>query len=64
MPAERELDARYLAWLRQRLQRACDNNETITLLRKKGFSDAATRGHKIIITRWFRVHGDGPVFYV
>jgi prolyl 4-hydroxylase len=21
------------------------------------------RGHKIIITKWFRVHGDGPVFH-
>jgi prolyl 4-hydroxylase len=21
------------------------------------------RGHKIIITKWFRIHGDGPVFY-
>ena len=21
------------------------------------------RGHKIIITKWFRIHGDGPVFH-
>ena len=21
------------------------------------------KGHKIIVTKWFRVHGDGPVFY-
>jgi hypothetical protein len=21
------------------------------------------RGHKIIITKWFRVMGDGPVFF-
>jgi prolyl 4-hydroxylase len=25
--------------------------------------EPVTRGHKIIITKWFRVHGDGPVFH-
>ena len=25
--------------------------------------EPVVRGHKIIITKWFRVHGDGPVFY-
>ena len=25
--------------------------------------EAVMRGHKIIITKWFRVHGDGPVFH-
>lgn len=25
--------------------------------------EPVTRGHKVIITKWFRVHGDGPVFY-
>jgi prolyl 4-hydroxylase len=25
--------------------------------------EVVTRGHKIIITKWFRVHGDGPVFH-
>jgi hypothetical protein len=24
--------------------------------------EPVSRGHKIIITKWFRVHGDGPVF--
>ena len=24
--------------------------------------EPVTRGHKVIITKWFRVHGDGPVF--
>ena len=25
--------------------------------------EPVTRGHKVIITKWFRVFGDGPVFY-
>jgi prolyl 4-hydroxylase len=25
--------------------------------------EPVTRGHKVIITKWFRVNGDGPVFY-
>ena len=25
--------------------------------------EPVTQGHKIIITKWFRVHGDGPVFH-
>jgi prolyl 4-hydroxylase len=25
--------------------------------------EPVTRGHKVIITKWFRVHGDGPVFH-
>ena len=25
--------------------------------------EPVTRGFKAIITQWFRVHGDGPVFY-
>jgi prolyl 4-hydroxylase len=25
--------------------------------------EPVTRGHKVIITQWFRVFGDGPVFY-
>jgi len=25
--------------------------------------EPVTAGHKIIITKWFRVHGDGPVFH-
>ena len=25
--------------------------------------EPVTRGYKVIITKWFRVHGDGPVFY-
>lgn len=25
--------------------------------------EAVTRGHKVIITKWFRVHGDGPVLH-
>jgi prolyl 4-hydroxylase len=25
--------------------------------------EPVTRGHKMIITKWFRLHGDGPVFY-
>ena len=24
--------------------------------------EPVTRGHKVIITKWFRVHGDGLVF--
>lgn len=29
----------------------------------KHSGEPVTRGHKIIITKWFRVHGDGPVFH-
>jgi prolyl 4-hydroxylase len=25
--------------------------------------EPVTRGHKIVITKWFRVHGDGPAFH-
>jgi prolyl 4-hydroxylase len=25
--------------------------------------EPVVRGHKIIITKWFRIHGDGPVFH-
>jgi prolyl 4-hydroxylase len=25
--------------------------------------EPVTRGHKVIITKWFRVHGDGPLFH-
>ncbi len=25
--------------------------------------EPVTRGHKVVITKWFRVHGDGPVFH-
>jgi prolyl 4-hydroxylase len=25
--------------------------------------EPVTRGHKVIITKWFRIHGDGPVFH-
>jgi prolyl 4-hydroxylase len=29
----------------------------------KHCGEPVTRGHKVIITKWFRVHGDGPVFH-
>jgi prolyl 4-hydroxylase len=25
--------------------------------------EPVVRGHKVIITKWFRVHGDGPVLH-
>ena len=41
------------------------NNLTVDGLRNEATmhcGEVVTRGHKIIITKWFRVHGDGPVF--
>lgn len=32
-------------------------------LASKHCGEPVTRGHKFIITKWFRMHGDGPVFH-
>jgi prolyl 4-hydroxylase len=29
----------------------------------KHCGEPVTSGHKVIVTKWFRVHGDGPVFH-
>jgi len=38
------------------------NTDGTPNLATKHCGEVLTRGHKVIITKWFRVHGDGPVF--
>ena len=60
MNRERALDACWKAWLEGHTDYFEPGTPNIATLHS---GEPVTSGHKIIITKWFRARGSGPMFH-